>query len=352
MGTTWAQALCKLRADAQRLVRALAVLDGSSISFVSVAAVLEVPEPRATDIMSVLTANRWGAIAEDRFEVAVYAREFLAELAQTVSAAEVDQVLTLAAAAVQPYLDKVPPLTVRVDLVSVIRAAGRHRRSDIVGEVARVAWRSPAMRKDLVWCRELAQCGEDAAIASRQPELLIELLNNSAEVYASVEDWPGAERAWARALALTEDLGDPERSVHFLNLLTTNYLNWKRPHKAVDMLHKIVEIHEHAGDPLKTAQAQAAFARVMANANRPDAAINYLRRADHLLRQLPDHDTEVSTLRATILADLGEVHARSGAINSARTCYRNALTLVIDTDIPTTNRIRTLQKTLRLTATR
>lgn len=352
MESAWARALRKLQPDAQRLVRTLAILGGPTVSLVSVAAALEMSEPDAAEVVSVLTADHWGAITEDRFEVAIPAREYLAELAQTVPAAKVDQVLTLVAAVLQPYLDKIPPLAVRADAVSVIRTAGRHRHGDIVAAVARIAWCSPIMREDLTWCRELAECGEDAAIDSRQPELLIELLNNSAEIYASVDDWPGAELAWLRALALVEDLGDIQREVHFLNLLTTNYLNWKRPHKAADMLHGIVRIHERANDPIKTAQAQAAFARVMANANRADAAVNYLKRAHHLLRQLPDDNTEVPTLHATILADLGEIHARSGAINSARTCYRQALTLVVETDIPTANRIRSMQETLRLNTTR
>lgn len=351
--TAWEKAHGELHPAAQLLVRALAVLDGQSISLTSAAAVLEVFEPRAAEIAALLAADGWGTVTEDRFEVAICARLYLAELAPTVPAAEVDQVLTRVATMVWPHAGRrTPSLTVRADVVSVIRAAGQYRRGDIVATVARAAWRSPIVRKDPLWCRELAQCGNDAAIASRQPNLFVELLNNSAEVYASVKDWPEAERAWLRALAIVEDLDDTERSVHFLGLLTDNYLNWKRPHKAIDMLLKIVSIHRHAGDTINTVHALRPAARVMANANRPDAAINYLTEADQLLRALPDVDPEITSLHATILSELGQAHAQLGRTNSARNCYHKALTMVVDTDEHTADQIRALQKTLRPTAKR
>jgi tetratricopeptide (TPR) repeat protein len=267
-------------------------------------------------------------------------------LAQSVSSAEVDQVLNRVASVVRAHAGGIPSPAVRTDVVSVIRAAGRHRRVDIVGAVARVAWQSPVVREDLVWCRELARCGEDAAIAGRQPELLVELLDRSALVHVSVGDWPGAERAWLRALAVVEDLGDTARSVRFFNLLATNYLNWERPHKAVDMLLETVTCHERSGDPVRTVEALAAAARVMAGAGRADAAIEYLGRADRVLRALPDVDAATTSLHATILSKLGQVHARLGGINTARNYYHQALSMVVDTDEQTADRIRALQAAL------
>jgi hypothetical protein len=111
--------------------------------------------------------------------------------------------------------------------VTLVRATGRHRRFTITSTTARAAWRSPTTREDLDWTRQLARYGEDAAIAARQPELLIELLNNSAETYTATTDWPGAERAWLRALAIAEQRDDTPRAIHFFHLLTTNYLNWE-----------------------------------------------------------------------------------------------------------------------------
>ena len=334
-----------LEPDAQRLVRAFAALDGSSLSLVSVATVLEMPQPRAAEITAGLTAAGWGTVSEDRFEIAATAREHLAELVPDILPAEVDQVLAHVAAVAQAHTTTsgMSP-AIRTDVVTVVRAAGRHRRFTIASTMARAAWRSPTTREDLDWTRQLAQFGEDAAIAARQPELFIELLNNSAETYTATANWPGAERAWLRALAIAEQRDDTPRAIHFFHLLTANYLNWQRPHKALDMQLEIVDIHQRADDPIKTAEALAVVARIMADGDRAEAAIEYLRRADHQLRTHPHAD--VASVRATILSDLGQVHARQGRINSARNYYHRALALVIDTDEKTTNKIRALQAAL------
>jgi tetratricopeptide (TPR) repeat protein len=344
----WARAFRDLQPDAQRLVRALAVLDGTSISLTVAAAVAELPPPRAVQVLAALAAAGWGSATQDRFELAIDAREHLAELAGSIPAAEVDQVLADVAAVTTRACATghgIPP-AVRADTVNVVRAAGRHHRTAVAGAVARAAWRSPTAREDLGWCRELARYGEEAAIAGRQPELLVELLDSSAEVYASVGDRPGAERAWLRALAVVEDLGDTARSTRFRRLLATNYLNWERPHKAVDILLEVAAIHERAGDLVEAARAQVDAARTMANAGRADAAIEYLGRADRVLRTHSDTDPEVTNLHATILSELGQVHAQLGGINTARNYYHRALALVVDTDERTADRIRALQAAL------
>jgi tetratricopeptide (TPR) repeat protein len=344
----WARAFRDLQPDAQRLVRALAVLDGPSISLAGAAAVVELPRPRVVQVLAALATAGWGSATQDRFEVAVDAREHLAELARSVPAAEVDQVLTrVAAVTTQAHTtENGMSSAVRADTVNVVRAAGRHHRVAVAVAVARAAWRSPTAREHLDWCREVARYGEEAAIAGRQPELLVELLDSSAEAYASAGDWPGAERAWLRALAVVEDLGDTARSTRFLHLLASNYLNWERPHKAVDILLEVVAIHERAGDLVKAARAQVDAARTMADAGRADAAIEYLGRADRVLRAHSDADPEVTSLHATILSDLGQVHARLGGINTARNYYHRALALVVETDERTADRIRALQAAL------
>jgi tetratricopeptide (TPR) repeat protein len=336
-----------LQPDAQRLVRALAVLDGTSISFDSAAAVTELPRPQA--VLAALAAAGWGRVTRDRFEIAVGVRERLAELVQSVPPAEVDDVLARVAAVTTQAHKAVggAPPALRTDTVTVIRAAGRHRRAAIAGDVARAAWRSLATRAHLDWCRELAYAGEQAAIDGRQPELLVELLDTSAEVYASAGDWQGAERAWLRALAVVEELGDTTRATHFFHLLTTNYLNWERPHKAVNMLLEIAAIHERADNLVKAAQAQAEVARIMADAGRTDAAVDYLTRADRTLRAHPGTDPERIRAHAAILSDLGQVHARLGAINTARNYYHRALAMVVDIDDRAADRIRVLQAELR-----
>lgn len=343
---TWARTFHDLGPEAQRLVRAFEVLNGTSLSLASVAAVLEVPPPRAAEITASLAATGWGTVTEDRFEITLEARYHLPELVPDMSQPEIDQVLAHVATVAQTHTTAsgMPP-AIRTDVVTVVRAAGKHRRFTVATAVAQAAWQSLTTREDLDWTRELAQSGEQAAIAARKPELLIELLNNSAEIYSSAADWPGAERAWLRALAIAEQLGDTPREIHFLQLLTTNYLNWDLPHRALDMQLEVVAIHERADEPVKTAEALAAVARIMADGGRAEAAIEYLKRADRALRTHPAPE-EVASLHATILTDLGQVHARLGRIQSARNCYRRALALVVDTDEVTTNRIRALRTAL------
>lgn len=334
-----------LEPDAQRLVRAFAVLDGQSLSLMSATSVLKMPQPHAAETTASLTAAGWVTATEERLEITPAARPHLPSLVPDILPTEVDEVLAHVAATVETHTTPSGiPKAIRTDVVTLIRAAGRHRRFTIASTIARAAWRSPTTREDLDWTRQLAQCGEDAAIAARQPELFIELLNNSAETYTAAAYWPGAERAWLRALAIAEDLNDIPRTIHFLHLLTTNYLNWQRPHKALDMQLEIVDIHQRAGDPGKTAEALAAVAHIMAAAGRTDAAIDYLTKANHILRAHPDH--AVASVHATILSDLGQVHARLGRFNSARNYYHRALALVVDTDEKTTNQIRALQAAL------
>jgi hypothetical protein len=341
----WVRAFPGLEPEAQRLVRAFAVLKGSSLSLASVAAVLEVPQPRAAEITTGLAATGWGTVTEDRFEITPEARYHLPELVPDMSQPEIDQVLAHVATVAHTHTTAsgMPP-AIRTDTVTLLQAASQHRRFTITSTVARAAWRSPTIHEDLDWTRELACYGENAAIAARQPELFIELLNNSADTYSSAADWPGAERAWLRALAIVEDLSDTPRAIHFLQLLTTNYLNWDQPHRALDMQLEVVAIHERADDPIKTAEAMATVARIMTDGGRTEAAIEYLKRANHTLRTHPH--PEAASLHATILGDLGQTHARLGRINSARTYYRRALALVIDTDEETANRIRAAQTAL------
>lgn len=136
MGAAWTRAVRDLRPDAQLLVRALAVLDGPSISLVSVAAVLEMPRSRVAAVVSELVTAGWGSLTEDRFEIAAGGQERLSEMVQLVLPGDVDEVLVRVAAVVEVHVSGMPP-AVRTDVVSVVRAAGRHRRVDVVSAVAR-----------------------------------------------------------------------------------------------------------------------------------------------------------------------------------------------------------------------
>lgn len=105
-------------------------------------------------------------------------------------------------------------------------------------------------------------------------------------------------------------------------------------------------IRQRGDDSVKTAEALAAVGTVMFDAGRSDAALHYLGKANRLLRDLSDDTPDTRACWATVLSDLGRVHAINGSLNSARTCYHQALTLVLDIDESLTQRVRDLQAEL------
>jgi tetratricopeptide (TPR) repeat protein len=345
VGAAWAQAFHDLQPDAQQVVRTCAVLGHPALSLATAAALLDTPVDRVTEILIAAREHGWGTVADDRFEVFAEARAYLRELATATSEADARLVADRAAAAIARSATVTTP-SVRGDVITVLRWANRHRRPDLAAQVARAAWRTADPETEHEWCGELAEHGEEAAIGSRNPDLLIELLNLSATAYSTAGDWQRAERAWLRALAVAENRCDSARFVHFLGLLATNYRDWGRPHKAADTLLEIVTVRERGDDPAKTAEAIAAVGTTLFDARRLDAAAHYLGQADRLLRDLSGDAPGARALHATVLSDLGRVHASGGSINTARTFYHQALTLALDTDEGLVQRIRDSQAVL------
>jgi hypothetical protein len=344
----WALTFHDLHPDAQQVVRACAVLDHPSLSLAGAAAVLEAPAPRVTASLSTAAESGWGSVVDDRFDVAAGARTYLRELARGVAKTDVRLVLDRIAAMITsttPGVDAMPP-ALRTDALSVVRAANRHEEPFVATQVALAAWRAVTGEVDLDWCRQLAEAGEDAAIISREPDLLIELLDLSARAYSAAGDWQDAERAWLRTLSVVEGLDDPTRYAHFLELLATNYRDWGRLHKTIDTLLEVLALYEREGDVRTIAESLATVGTTMLDAGRLDGAVQYLRRAERLLRELHD-DPDSQARRAVVLGDLGQAHARGGAMNTARTCYHQALGLALDVGAEeVAARLRELQATL------
>lgn len=336
-----------LHPDAQWVLRACAVLGHPSLSLVAAAAVVDSSVDHAAAIVRALAEHGWGSMIDDQFIISAPARSHLYQLAATTVEADVRRVVDQVTSAIITAARSDTALTssIRTDVISVLQAANRHRRPDVATQVATVAWRTVTPQTSLAWCRELAEHGEEAAITSQQPELFVELLTSSAKAYSAVGDWQGTERAVLRTLAVVEALGDTARFLHFLDQLATNYQHWERPHKRADTLLEIVRVRQRGTDPVKTAQALAALGATMFDAGRPDAAGHYLTQAHRLLQNLPA-DPSTQALQASVLIDLGRVHAAGGSINSARTCYHQALILALDTDDELTQRIRNLQAAL------
>lgn len=361
MGAAWALTFHDLHPDAQQVVRACAVLGGPSISVVSAAAVVDARAERVIAMLTAAGAVGWGSLAGDRFNVAAGAHGYLRDLVDRMARDDVRLVLERIAAAVTSAVtsaatgDGVMTSGMRTDVLSVIRAATRHGHPRVGARVALAAWPTVTSDVGVDWCRELAECGEDAAIASREPELLVELFDLSARVYSARGDWPGAERALLRALFMVEQLNDSARFAHFLELLAANYTAWGRLHKTGDALLELVAVREREGDPIASAEALAKVGTTMFDAGRLDVAVDYLGQADRLLQELPetlpdaipDSVPDVRAHRAVVLGDLGRAHAQRGAINTARTCYHEALALASDIgDDDLAARIRALQEAL------
>ncbi|MFL6121217.1 hypothetical protein [Actinophytocola sp.] len=349
MEAAWALTFHDLHPDAQQVVLACAVLDNPSISLVSAAAVTGSRVPRLIELLAVAAEAGWGRVIDDRFDVTADARAYLRQRVLAMPADAVQLVLDRTAAAVISVTDGSTAVTpaLRGDMIGLVRAANRLGAVGMATQVARAAWRTATSAVDLDWCRQLAEHGEEAAITSRDPALLVQLLDASARTYSAAGDWQAAERAWLRALAVLDKTGDSARFVDFLESLAANYRGWGRLHKTADTLLEIVALRRREGDPVKTAEALAAVGSTMFDAGRLDAAGQYLERAARLLRELPDDRPGARTRHAIVLGDLGRVHARQGAINTARTCYHQALGLALDIgDSAVATRIRELQSAL------
>lgn len=344
MEAAWALAFHDLHPDAQQVMRACAVLDQPSISLVSAAAVVDAPVARMAATLAPAEHAGWGSVTEVGFDVTAGARSYLRDLARTMPEQAVRLILDRIAAEVisTTTSDRTMRPAVRVDVLGIVRAANRYHHPHIAVEVARSVWRALVAEVDLGWCRQLADHGEAAAIAIHDHESLLELLDLSAKTYSAQGDWQGAEAAWLGALSIADDLGDSARFTHFLALLATNYRDWGRPHKTIDMLLEIAAVQERAGDTLARAETLAAIGTTFLDAGGVDDAEEYLGRANRLL-----HTMGSPRARATVLSDLGRVHARRGAINSARTSYHEALVVALAVgDDALVARIRELQAVL------
>jgi tetratricopeptide (TPR) repeat protein len=279
-------------------------------------------------------------------------------LARLTPADDAHAMIESIAAAVEQTMTSAAPLSpgVRADVLGVLRAANQHEMPYLAARVARTAWNivvpgaisqdTSGASGDLAWVRILAAEGEQAASYSRQPRLLAELLDLSARTYSAAGDWQGADTAWVRALYLMDKLGDEDEYTRYLELLATNYQGAGQATALATILVELVERYERGDVPQRAAWALARLGATMLDSGRLDSAILHLHRADRLLSQLPD-TPDLRMRRAGILTDLGQAHAHRHAVNRARTCYREALALVVDLDETAARRIRDLQAALQ-----
>jgi tetratricopeptide (TPR) repeat protein len=229
------------------------------------------------------------------------------------------------------------------EIVAALNSTLQRGEPQLAVQLALAAWSLARNVIDPEWRRSLARAGEEAAIASRQPAALAELLVRSAEVYADSGDRKAAERQWVRALAMADDMNDRERFADLLLVLSQLYRDWGRIHKALDVLQELVAERERTDSPpVELAEALAAAGSTMLDAKRPTSAINLLSRADDVIASIDDRDDNISRTHAAILVDLGTAWQEQHSFSTASRIYSRALTMLVDVDDATADLVRTL----------
>jgi tetratricopeptide (TPR) repeat protein len=209
--------------------------------------------------------------------------------------------------------------------------------------LAALAWlvtsRILVLRADAHWRTELARRGEEAAIEGRDPHALGGLLEHSAHLADELREYDVGEAQYVRALAVWRRLNDHEGVVRVLIALLELYRSWGRLHRALDASFELVSEYQRRGDDRGLASALTEVGRTMLAADRPDAAVGYLTRANIMWEaEIPGATTE----RAHTLMELGRAQWRLGAWGPARRRFSDALALWVDEDEVAADGVRRL----------
>jgi tetratricopeptide (TPR) repeat protein len=229
-------------------------------------------------------------------------------------------------------------------LLVAVRAGVRAELYGQAAAVALAAWQVADEVAKPAWWHELARHGEEAAIKARDPSMLIDLLNRSAEVYDVAGDRPAAEQQWVRVAKLAYELGDHERIVANLTTLIGLYGRWDRRGPAMDALLELADAQREAGDSIGRAWALAELGYLMLAARRPSNADTYLETADDILTHAASGSVE-PTMHARVLEQRGRALWQLDHSIRARRCFTRALEVLGDHDPAASERIRGLLET-------
>jgi tetratricopeptide (TPR) repeat protein len=159
-------------------------------------------------------------------------------------------------------------------------------------------------------------------------DLAVELDNVCARGYSAAGDWAGAERCWLSALWVVDhDFDDLDRSLYYLHQLRVNYLNWHRPHKALDMLDVAAGALFAAARFTESSDTKISQAVIFTEAGQPDDAIAKLTEAAATLRRDP---AAAPVVRARLFAEDGAAHVLRGSAIAGRNRLRHALAILAD----------------------
>lgn len=181
----------------------------------------------------------------------------------------------------------------------------------------------------------------------RAADLAVELDNVCARGYSAAGDWADAERCWLSALWVVDhDFDDLDRRLYYLHQLRVNYLNWNRPHKALDMLDVAAGALFAAARFTESADTKISQAVIFTEVGQPDDAIAKLKEAAATLRRAP---AAVPFVRARLLAEDGAAHVLRGSAIAGRNRLRHALAILEDPDqLDDANEQRAEQLTARV----
>jgi tetratricopeptide (TPR) repeat protein len=343
----WPRSYRDLPPDAQCVARALVLLEMPTMAADDLAAAVSLDTSSIANAVEACEQADW--IRADALALDEAARQWLAEALPTMTTAAEQTGIATRFAAYQTAgltVDGQSDLLAarwadehRGGIVAAIRAATASGLYATAVDVALRAWRVADRVPDRSWWHDLARHGEDAATRGRDPHSLFALLASSAVVFAQAGDEVTAERQWVRAVRLSDDDEDYDRTVQALTALAGLYQSWGRLDKALDTWVDLVDEHQRAGNVIATAHALAEVGFAMLAADRAADAPTYLSRADELLSEAKPALVSASA-HARVLEAWGHALWQTGQHGAARRRLSRALAMVVDHDDPTAERIR------------
>lgn len=228
------------------------------------------------------------------------------------------------------------------EIVAAVRAAGRHRLVTPGIDLARTTWAVVAPSADRQWWRALADAGEDIAITGRDPEGLIELLHRSGTAFARAGDRTAADDQWRRAFALTQRLGDHDRSARLLHLVGDLRRAGGSLGRALTAFFELVRVRAEQDDRVGLAAALTEVGVTMARTGRLTDADYFLGRARKALPRATGLPPSALVRHAATLVALGRAWDGRGAHAAAMPCYSQALAELVDVDDYAAEEVRVL----------
>ncbi len=238
------------------------------------------------------------------------------------------------------WMDQVRSL--RGPVAGLMRWELGHGLAEDAVSLARAWWPLAGAVADPAWVKELAETGERAAIAIRDPAALIELLTLAAECGDRDGDWLAAEARWVRILSLAREQKNHDVVCATLITLGDFYRRWGRLHRAMDVLSDLIATYDRAHDDHGALRALRHLAVVLLDAGRAAAAVPYLVRAVALAAE---DDTVGNSAHAELLIMLGRAHWMNNRIRAGREAFSGALALLVDIDADGAEYVRSLLAT-------